>query len=218
MNLKAVTYNVRGFRGGLDRVAEVVRRLEPDVLLLQETGSRERLRRFAIAVGMDAAADPLSPFRRRVKDAALVRPPLRLVSSRQHRFSQETFFYPRGAMIARVEGKSGGLWAVSVHLGLPGSERGRHIGELIGICQMLEGTVLVGGDLNTGPQSPAIERLGSHLNDVWLAGSSDTGVTHAGENERIDYLFASKDISVTKVWVEQADASDHRPVAAELTL
>ncbi len=46
--------------------------LRPDVLLLQETGSRRDLRRFAHDVGMRAARDPWSPLRRRVKNAVLL--------------------------------------------------------------------------------------------------------------------------------------------------
>nr|MBA3691424.1 endonuclease [Actinomycetota bacterium] len=40
MRLTVVTYNVRGFRDGVDRLAAVVERLAPDDLLLQETGPR----------------------------------------------------------------------------------------------------------------------------------------------------------------------------------
>ena len=49
--VRVVTYNVRGFRDGRRRVAAVVRELAPDVLLLQETGSRRDLRRFAAGGG-----------------------------------------------------------------------------------------------------------------------------------------------------------------------
>ncbi len=58
MQVRVVVYNVRGFRDGLNRVANVVRHFEPDVVLLNESGPRRRLRRFAREVGMHAAADP----------------------------------------------------------------------------------------------------------------------------------------------------------------
>ena len=98
MRLRVIVYNVRGFRDGSERLVRLVGHFEPDLLLLNETGGRWRLRRFAKALGMDLAADPWSPFRRRVKDAVLVRPPWRIVEHRQHRFEGGPWLYPRGAL------------------------------------------------------------------------------------------------------------------------
>src|SRR5437870_504435 len=85
MRLRVVTYNARGFRDGLDRVADAITTLAPDVLLLQESGSRRGLRHLGAAAGMEVAGDPWSPFRRRVKNAILVRPPWRIVQHSLHR-------------------------------------------------------------------------------------------------------------------------------------
>ena len=123
--VRVVTYNVRGFRDGLGRVAAVVRELAPDVLLLQETGSRRDLRRFAAEVGMRAARDPWSPLRRRVKNAVLLAEPWSLVSFRLERFADARRWYPRGALVARASTGSGDIWAISIHLGLDGAERAR---------------------------------------------------------------------------------------------
>ena len=94
--VRVVTYNVRGFRDGLGRVAAVVRELAPDVLLLQETGSRRDLRRFAAEVGLRAARDPWSPLRRRVKNAVLLAEPWSLVSFRLERFADARAVVPTG--------------------------------------------------------------------------------------------------------------------------
>ena len=75
MRVRVIVHNVRGFRDGFERLVRLVGHFEPDLLLLNETGGRWRLRRFANALGMELAADPWSPLRRRVKDAVLVRPP-----------------------------------------------------------------------------------------------------------------------------------------------
>ena len=83
MRLRVIVYNVRGFRDGLERLVRLVGHFEPDVVLLNETGGRLRLRRFAKAIGMNVATDPWSPFRRRVKDAMLVRLPWRIVEHEQ---------------------------------------------------------------------------------------------------------------------------------------
>lgn len=226
MGLRVLVYNVRGFRDGLGRVAEVVGREAPDVLLLNETGARRALRRLARTLGMEAAADPWSPFRRRVKNAVLVRPPWRLIARRLHRFPRSERFYPRGALIARV-GRSGArLWAVSVHLGLHPGERRRHAEELADLVRGLRGPALVGGDLNDTPEGRAARHLGERLWDVWASAGDGVpgGATFPADDPtaRIDYLFVTDGIAIEQVTVpagaEVAAASDHRPVCALVRL
>jgi len=225
VRLTVVTYNVRGFRDGNDRVAEVVERLAPDVLLLQETGPRRALRRFASDLGMEPAGDPRSPFRRRVKDAVLAKPPWRVVGHSQHRFGGSARFYPRGALVAQVGRAGRRVWAVSIHLGLAPAERNAHVHELTDLCAGLAGgPVVVGGDLNAGPDERSVRWLADRYWDAWAtaAGTGDGGETFpAGvPTARIDYLFASAGLRVTasRVPPGAAEASDHLPVLAELEL
>jgi len=96
VRLRVVVWNVRGFRDGLDRVVKVAGRFEPDLVLLNESGGRWKLRRFGNAMGMTVAADPFSPLQRRVKDAVLVRPPWRVLEHRPYRFGDvRRPMYPR---------------------------------------------------------------------------------------------------------------------------
>lgn len=224
MQVRVVVYNVRGFRAGVQRVADVVRHFEPDLVLLNESGRRRSLRRFAAALGMEAAGDPRSTFARRVKNAVLVRPPWRVVSHRLHRFERLERFYPRGALIAHV-GRSGErLWAIAVHLGLSPPERRRHAQELTDLVAGLRGPVVVGGDLNETPDRTAATWIGERLWDAWLLGGDVAGVTFpAGDpTARIDYLFVSEGVRVEGALVPDgfgaSEASDHRPVVAELSL
>ena len=103
MRLRVVVYNVRGFRDGPERVTRVAGNARPDLVLLNESGSRRRLRRFTRRLGMQPASDPWSPFRRRVKDAVIVRPPWTILEHRLHRFAGTDPVYPRGAVIARID-------------------------------------------------------------------------------------------------------------------
>ena len=222
MRLTVVTYNVRAFRDGMERVAEVVERLAPDVLLLQESGSRRALRRFAADLGMDAAGDPWSPFRRRVKDAVLVRPPWRIVASRQHRFARSARFYPRGALVAQVGRAGRRVWAVSIHLGLTPVERNAHVHELTDLCAGLAGgPVAIGGDLNATPEERAVRWLADRYWDAWASVSGGEGGATFPAREptaRIDFLFASAGLRVISARVPSRaeEASDHLPVMAEL--
>src|SRR3990172_6640897 len=149
MQLRVVAYNVRGFRQGLGLVVRVVERLQPDVLLLNESGGRLRLRRFARAVGMELARDPWSPLRRRVKNAVLVRPPWVVVDHRLHRFETGSYLLPRGALVAQLERGECHLLAAATHLGLHPGERIRNARELVGLLSRPAGAgVVLGGDLN----------------------------------------------------------------------
>ena len=226
MRLRVVVYNVRGFRDGLDLVAAVISRFEPDLVLLNETGSRRSLRRFARSVGMQAAADPWSPFRRRVKSAVLARPPWRIIEHRLHRFADvRRAFYPRGALIAHTGRAGRRLWVMAIHLGLHPLERLHAAEELSDLARGLSGPVLVGGDCNEAPDGRAIGFLSDRFWDTWLLGGEGAGETFpaADPTARIDYLFVSEGIRVERVLVpavlpEARRASDHLPVVADLTL
>jgi endonuclease/exonuclease/phosphatase family metal-dependent hydrolase len=224
VRLRVLVYNVRGFRDGPDRVVAVIRRLSPDLVLLNETGGRRTLRRFARAVEMRAAADPWSPLRRRVKDAVLVRPPWVIRRRRLIRFAGSERWYPRGALVASLAGQGRHVWAVAVHLGLHPGERRRHVDELTAEIDRLENPVILGGDLNELPTGRAVARLAQRLRDAWLLGGDVAGETFPADEPtaRIDYLFVSEDVRVERVMVPPTPdvraASDHRPVVAEVAL
>jgi endonuclease/exonuclease/phosphatase family metal-dependent hydrolase len=222
--VRVVTYNVRGFRDGRERVAAVVRGLHPDVLLLQESGSRRDLRRFAQEVGMRAARDPWSPFRRRVKNAVLLADPWRFTSAELVRFHGAPRWYPRGALIARVSAGDEVVTAVSTHFGLGGEERGSQADRLVALAAASEGgAVIVGGDLNATPDMRAVRRLSAALTDAWPGAGHGQGPTFpaAAPAARIDYVFVWGQVQVMGARVAAAEAStasDHLPVSVDLRL
>ncbi|MEW6059580.1 MAG: endonuclease/exonuclease/phosphatase family protein [Actinomycetota bacterium] len=225
MRLRVVVYNVRGFRDGLDLVWRVVAHFQPDVVLLNESGSRLKLRRFAKRLDMEVAADPWSPFRRRVKNAVLVGPPWRIVTSRLHRFRDvRRKMYPRGALIAQIGGAGHRMWAISVHLGLHPSERLHAVQELSDLVRGLSGSVLIGGDFNETPDRKAARFLAERFWDAWQLGGQVAGDTFpsADPTARIDYLYVSEGIGVDDIIVPPGRdvrlASDHLPVVAQLRL
>jgi endonuclease/exonuclease/phosphatase family metal-dependent hydrolase len=83
---------------------------------------------------------------------------------------------------------------------------------------------VAGGDLNEGPDGRAVRFLFERLRDAWLLGGDAEGETFPSDRPtaRIDYLFVSDGIVVERVLVppgpDARQASDHRPLVAELTL
>ncbi len=218
-----MTYNLRGLRSGVDTVSRVIEPEAPDIVLAQESGGRRRFRALASARGMEAASDPISFPRRRVKDAVLARPPWRVAEHRLVRFAGSARFYPRGALVARLRHAEGEeLTAVSVHLGLRPAERLHHARELLGLAGAA--ALVLGGDLNELPDGRAVALLGTGLTDAWsLAGSGPGGtIPSDAPNARIDYVFAGGGVPVLGVRVPggpfATGASDHLPVVADLEL
>jgi endonuclease/exonuclease/phosphatase family metal-dependent hydrolase len=223
MRLRILVYNVRGFRAGVAAVAAAVEPYAPDVALLNECRSRGRLRRFARAVAMQSASPRWFPLSRTPRNAVLVRPPGRIVEWRVHRFGLSKRFYPRGALMAHIGRTGHRVWTLSVHLGLAPGERRRHAEELLALTRRLNGPLLVGGDLNEGPDGDAVAWFADRMWDAWPEGGEGPGGTFpsADPTHRIDYLFRSEHFVVESAIVggpEVAGASDHRPLFVDLVL
>lgn len=75
------------------------------------------------------------------------------------------------------------------------------------------------GDLNAEPADPELTPLFRRLDDVWSA-SRGPGLTFPADDplKRIDYILASSHFAVENVEVLDTEASDHRPVVADLLL
>jgi endonuclease/exonuclease/phosphatase family metal-dependent hydrolase len=222
--VRVVTYNIRGFRDGRGRVADVVRAIAPDVLLLQETGSRRALRRLAADVEMRVAHDPWSPLRRRVKNAVLLAEPWRFRSIELKRFEPIRRWYPRGALVARAVAGPNAIWAISTHFGLGGPERAAQAASLTELLAGLGGgSVIVGGDLNATPDMRAVRTISAALGDAWAHVGLGEGATFPAfaPAARIDYVFVGGATTVVRaaVGAEGASrASDHLPVVVEVRL
>ena len=218
--IRAATWNVHGLRAGAEAVAEVVRHQAVDVLLLQESGPRRRLEALGAALGMVVCGDPPSFPRRRIQNAVLVRPPRPVLSHVLVRFEEGSLIHPRGALIARLDD----ITAVSVHLGLGGAERGRHVEQLLEVLRPLDEPVVVGGDLNAHPEEAVSATIAAILPDVWTRAGESDGQDHAwtfpshAPTARIDYLFAGPAVQPLRVWTAGGTVSDHLMVVADLQI
>jgi endonuclease/exonuclease/phosphatase family metal-dependent hydrolase len=221
MRLRVMAWNVHGFRGGTAQAVEAVAAVEPDIILLNETRySGFRLRRFAGRLQMQAASG-LHGLRR-IPNAILARPPWRVVRSETMAFPRARRTTRRGAVIAMVGRAGTRVSAVAVHLGLAEGER---LEDVRVLSDRLAGRdpVVIGGDLNEGPDGRAVRWIGGRFWDAFERAGQGEGTTFPASEPRarIDYLFVSQGVSVDTVRVGGpgfSDRSDHLPVIADLVL
>ena len=214
--IRVATWNVHGLRAGAEVVARVIREEAVDILVLQESGPRRRLRALGAALGMVVCHDPLAFPRRRIQNAVMARPPRTVRSQRLVRFDGGSVVHPRGALIARLDD----VTAVSLHLGLEGAERGRHVEQFLEILRGIDEPVVVGGDLNAHPEDAVSATIAAILPDVWtLAGEGDAMTFPSSEpTARIDYLFTGPALQPLRVWTAGGTVSDHLMVIADLQI
>lgn len=231
MRVRVASYNLRGLGDDAAAAAQVVRALDPDVLLLQEVprhpGSSYRISAFA------RACDLLWSGRTRLLSRTAVLTSLRVVASdavdralppadRTVRRRLEA----RGYTTCRVHRPGGAAVAfASVHLSLDPDERvdhaGRVLAELAEDPLLGRGPTVVGGDLNESVEGRAWTLLGERLREV----TPDRPTFPSGRPQhRIDAIFASTDIPVLPGPGPELDeallrrATDHLPVWADLDL
>ena len=221
MRLRVVDYNVRSFRSGMDQAVAAVGE-RPDFLLLQECGPRRSVRRFARALGLQSVSS--HRWFRRVRNAVLHPPEWRVTSVDVADFERQGRAAPRGFVAVHLRRGPLTLTAVSTHLGLAPRERERHARELTDWMAGRRGPLVLGADLNEGPEAPGARWIGQRLFDAYaIAGRGEGGTFPARlPSARIDYVFVGQGVRVLRCWVEGSDAaasaSDHRPVVAELEI
>jgi endonuclease/exonuclease/phosphatase family metal-dependent hydrolase len=215
-------YNVQSFRAGVERAVEALGREKPDIVMVQECGPRRAIRKFAQFLEMDTVST--HRLFTRVRSAVLFGPPWRLSGVDIHDLSREGRTLHRGFIVAHLRARGVPLTAVSAHLGLAARERERHARELTDQVAGIDGALIVGVDLNEGPDGPAARWIGERLFDAGAhvgVGALETFPAR-GPTARIDYVFVNQAASVSRCWVASAEAaieaSDHRPVLAEMDI
>ncbi len=220
MRLRVVGFNARSFRAGIDQAAAAMGDDLPDVVLVQECGSRFAVRRFARSLGLEAVSS--HRVFRRVRNAVLFHGAWRLVGVDVQSLSTEGRTRPRGFIAAHLRRGPVRVAAVSAHLGLAPRERDRHARELTDWLRSCPGHLVLGADLNEGPEGGAVRWIAERLFDAFAVSGQGPAATFpaASPTARIDYLFVSEGVRVLRSWVADppsgGPASDHRPVMADI--
>jgi endonuclease/exonuclease/phosphatase family metal-dependent hydrolase len=219
--VRVVSYNVHGLRDDQRALTDVVRELEPDVLVVQEAPRRLRWRsrcaelasRFGLvyASGGGTALGNLIlvSLRVAVPEGWALRYPL--VPGR----------HMRGAAFARCVVGRVPVVVAGTHLGLHADERLEQARLLDRALAGLDAPLVLAGDFNEPPQAPARTLLAGRLADA-AGGDGAPTFPAAGPRDRIDAILIGPQIEVAGYRVPSsaatALASDHLPVVADLVL
>ncbi|MGH8823969.1 MAG: endonuclease/exonuclease/phosphatase family protein [Jiangellaceae bacterium] len=222
VDLRVVSYNIRGLRDDRSAVVRVLRSLDADVVCIQEAPRFLRWRSRCAALARESGLLYVGGGGTTGGTMMLASLRVDVRSSIDYRFSRTPDLYRRGAVAARVHRAGASLVVASVHLGLDADERARHRNELVGLVNRFESEVtVVAGDINEQPGRPTWRAIAAEFADAAAADETPTFST-AHPRRRIDGVFVRGPARVTAYRVvEDPDvlvASDHRPVVVDLEL
>jgi endonuclease/exonuclease/phosphatase family metal-dependent hydrolase len=240
--LRVMTYNIAAGHGDLERVAEAIRVESPDIVALQEvdvhwsarsgfadqaTVLGERLRmqvRFARIYSLEGATAGAPP--REYGLALLSKYPIddfrNHLLTRLSTVQEGTPPAPMPGFLeahVNVAGTRVRVFDTHTDYRQDPSVRVRQVAEMLAIVgETLEPTLLF-GDLNAPPNAAEMQPLLRKLRDSWTT-PEQPGLTYPSNVpvKRIDYVLTSEHFRVRSIWVPVTEASDHRPVVADLML
>jgi endonuclease/exonuclease/phosphatase family metal-dependent hydrolase len=224
-HIKVVSYNIRYGKGqdnrvDIQRTIQKLRDMEADIIALQEverysirSGFRDQVELMAKELQMNAVFYP-----------SLAYPGFYYGNAVFSRFPlKENNFIPftsaienRSMIVTQVEmSEELKITLVNTHLGLNKDERKEHFQQMYGVLSIVDGPIILTGDLNTTPEQK--EYL------IWeeIVSKSNQGhalKTYSKRDWQIDYIFHSPHFEVLKTETYKSDTSDHFPIAAFLLL
>ena len=236
---KVLVYNVHagkdaGGKDAVQRISDVVRQTNPDVVLFQEvdkntrrSGGVDQPAEYAKRTGYHVAfGRSLDYDGGEYGIAVLSRWPIHRdtaihlpVDPPQERSGGS--HEPRVAMSTVIAAPFGDMAVFNTHIDASGDDRWRlqEIRTIQRIAQSAVGAgakrVLFGGDFNSTPESAVQVQLRANgFRDSWQTCGSGEGFSYPADTarKRIDYLFVIAGAECTNATVIDSQASDHRPV------
>lgn len=227
MTFRIVSYNIRGGLGmdgrrSLDRIADVVRKLDAHIVCYQEVHCRflwgaweNQPRKLDALTGLRTQFLPTIGFSGSGYGIAIA---TRLAVKRRRQWLLSSMRERRGCLELVLECEGRPLRVFCAHLGLESRERVRHAETIADAIRERSGAVVVAGDFNEAIDGQAVRTLLSRtgLRD---AAVSSPKPTYPGDTpcSRIDFLLHSEDLIVDDAFVADSDASDHRPLVADFS-
>ena len=240
--LRVMTYNIRSGNGNLDSTAAAIRAQSPVIVALQEvdvhwserSAFADQVSELAAKLGMEGRFAPIYVLPGLTSGAAPREFGVALLSRYPIvRFRNDTIARLSTQVKDPVPAPAPGLLDVVLEVnGHPvrvfnthldyrrdPAVRAQQVREMLACIGDLSVPTLVFGDLNAAPDAPELQPLLQRLHES-SSGSSAPGFTYPAESprEKIDYVLVSPQFTVKSVRVPDTQASDHRPVVANLVL
>ncbi len=219
--LRVVSYNVHGRQDDRAALAAEVRRLEPDVVVVQEAPRRFRWRHgcadLASSFGMVVAAGGLPSL----GNLIVVSLRVKVLDTWCLRYPLTPGRHLRGAAFARCSVGGVEFVASGSHLATDPVERPAQAAHWKAALAAVDVPLVAAADINEGPGGASWCTVADGLVDT--AGERGRPTFPAvGPRHRLDAIFVSPDVTVRDFETVETDltrrASDHLPVVADLTL
>ena len=228
-SLRVVTYNVHGLRDDRGALVEVVRDLEPDVLVVQEAPRRLRWRTRNAHLAHDLGLVYVTGGADSLGNVIMTALRVRTLETWALRYPLVPGRHMRGAAFARCQVAEGSFVVVGSHLSINAAERSAQAHQLTKALADIDGPVILAADLNECPDGPVWRVLGERLVDAGHTSPGGGPTVPGGDtfpagtpDRRIDAVLVDPRITVTGYRVVDLAAarraSDHLPVVADLTL
>ncbi len=239
---RVMTYNIQSGHGNLEATAAAIRATRADVVALQEvddhwaerSGFADQASILGERLGMNVRFAPIyripadAPGRpiREFGVALLSKFPIVAWSNDTltRLSTQERNPVPApapGLLEATLDVHGTRVRVFNTHLDYRADPRVRRqqVAEMVARIGDASSPTIVFGDLNATPSAPEIAPLLARLHDAWSAGSGN-GFTYPADapSKRIDYVLVSQHFRARDANVPDTQASDHRPMVADLTL
>lgn len=238
---RVMTWNIHAGHGNLSGIASTIEDVKPDIVALQEVDVHwsdrsafvDQVDSLGKLLHMQARFAPIYSF----PDSAGTKPPREfgvailtrypVTEWKNHTISrlstQEENPVPRAApgfLETAIDVRGTTVRAFDTHLDYRADPRVRQIqvGEMLEVMRGFNGPMILFGDMNAKPNAAELRPLFDFLHDALPLGDNAGTYPAEAPNERIDYVFVSKDVHVETVRVLPTAASDHRPVIADLSL
>ncbi|KOX06760.1 endonuclease [Micromonospora sp. NRRL B-16802] len=222
--LRVVSYNIHSQRDDTAALAAVVRAAGPDVVIVQEGPRRFRWREKSAALAESFGLVVASGGLPALGNLLLTSLRVQVTGTRCQRFPLTPGRHLRGAAYAECRVGGARFSLVGSHLSTDPAERPGQAAELKRGLAAAGGPVVVGADLNEGPDGPAWATVADGLTDAAVAADRADRLTYscADPRRRIDALFVDPRVTVVDYDVvdtpQTRRASDHFPVLVDLLL
>lgn len=232
-----LTYNIHTGKGidtefSLERISDFILECDADISGLQEIDRKTRRNPMDQPHLLSELTNQHIAFQKNLdfqggEYGVAVLSCFPIIEKRHYHYENIPGLEQRGALAVKVKlpGSNLPVWFITTHLGTDktGREQLGQVKELLEWGRDFEGTIILSGDFNQIPSSPAVTLIEkSGFVDLWDIGGEGPGYTFpsVNRNRRIDYLFVSEKHLRDVEWIEipETPASDHLPLAARISL